>query len=432
MVEFELRENVRNWNERWKRKFSRGKAFSGSQGNGYIVERIELGDDRVYFLKCLKNQKSKDSRWRMAREVIAYEALNFPGIPKLIESNAHFYRENEYQLYLVTEYIEGAHLTEALNASEAIICIKRLCEIVSYMHNKDVIHRDIKPNNIILQNNNWNEPYLVDFGISYIETNDEGNASISQRLGNKFLYLPEFAPDSNFKRDARSDLTLLVGIFFYLLTGVEPRSLSDQDGNMPHQKYKATLLEKHGKTLDVTALMCFFDQGFSYIIDDRFQSIEQIIQGVDQMDKTQGNSNIINVSTKKNEIKEILNNPKRESITNIMKKLEEVINLISRIMDVVSGGFGSQFYLYQTNLQRDPSRLEISNNLSFVDKLDQSRESRSNYRAYLKGCELILEANDKILYRFNARDTIEKHLDELSSALEEYMIEELYKTIKKD
>lgn len=98
------------------------------------------------------------------------------------------------------------------------------------------IHRDIKPGNIILKNNAWEDPVLVDFGMSHHEDDEKKEISLDQEIDNRFLRLPEFSTGSTLKRDPRSDITHCAGVFFYMLTNIWPSVLIDENECMPHQR----------------------------------------------------------------------------------------------------------------------------------------------------------------------------------------------------
>ena len=123
-----------------------------------------------------------------------------PGIPRLIESNAIKYADLSYKLYIASEFIPGTTLTSAMlnNAPpsfhEAVALVRALLDIVEYFHREGWIHRDIKPDNIILRDAAFNCPILVDFGLGYSDDPvDTFRTEEREELGNRFLRLPELA-----------------------------------------------------------------------------------------------------------------------------------------------------------------------------------------------------------------------------------------------
>ena len=199
-----------------------------------------------------------------------------------MESNAHRYLDRSTEPYLATEFIDGDELAKLvqgdLAAQRARGVVIDLCEIVDQAHSLGVVHRDIKPDNIIIvQNGDSLVPYLVDFGLSYIDTSEsEFETSSGHELGNRFLRLPEHSIGSSNQRDPRSDITQCVGILFYMLTGKKPAVLDDDSGRKPHQRhFPRVALSASG--FDQHQLLSIFDRGFATNIDARFQSVAELV-----------------------------------------------------------------------------------------------------------------------------------------------------------
>ena len=102
------------------------------------------------------------------------------------------------------------------------------------------MHRDVKPDNIILADDDPGRPVLLDFGLSFRKGSDiDFETEHGQEVGNRFLRLAELSAGSFLKHDERSDLSFAAGILFYLLTGEPPYILQDANGRLPHQRDEA-------------------------------------------------------------------------------------------------------------------------------------------------------------------------------------------------
>jgi serine/threonine protein kinase len=160
--------SARNWQERWH---PRGELEGGGQGEARIVSRGDGSSDTKYFLKILKHQNDPERRRRMYREVAAYQTLEHPRIPKFVESNAAEYAELSFKLYMVTELVPGMTLSEymarngVIDVDSSLTMSIRILEVLQYCHERDWIHRDIKPDNIILRDGSPREPVIIDFGV---------------------------------------------------------------------------------------------------------------------------------------------------------------------------------------------------------------------------------------------------------------------------
>ncbi len=271
--------------EPWESKWTRVGLLSdgGGQGRISLVGRLGADAGRERFaLKVLKDQRSKVRRLRMHREVAALQTLQHPGIPKCLDSNAHCFADPDVSLYIVTEYILGptleAHCADTpISPEVAISCTLRILDILSYCHENEVIHRDVKPENIIVRNNQPLDPVLLDFGLSFnAEEKTESVTWTGQELGNRFLHLPELQHPGSTQRDARSDLTQCCGVLFYLITGTIPRTLYDHEGRKPHRRQTALqVMNSLGGALR-TKLYETFEKGFEQQIDRRFQTAEEM------------------------------------------------------------------------------------------------------------------------------------------------------------
>ena len=247
----------------------------GAQGETWVVKR--RGDaDEEYVLKVLRKQEDTERRQRMYREVHALRLLQHPSIPRVIESNTDQYVDTEVPLYFVANYIQGQTLEvrvgkERLRADEAIRLVIKIAETLQFCHQNGFIHRDIKPDNIVLRGGNINEPVLIDFGQSFNEEDTERSPLTphGQQLGNRFLHLPELQVGDSSKRDVESDISQVCGLLFYALTGEVPVDLLDHQDLRPHQRASAKLVLDQ---IPSASLYPLFDKGFEHVLVKRFRS----------------------------------------------------------------------------------------------------------------------------------------------------------------
>ncbi len=129
--------------------------------------------------------------------------------------------------YLVSKFVDGQDLWEELrrrrySIKEAIELIATIADALEYVHQAGIIHRDIKPKNILLDH--AGSPFLTDFGLAIQFENAERSAFL---IGTPHYMSPEQARGEGHLVDGRSDLFSLGIVLYLLLTGVRPFDGSD-------------------------------------------------------------------------------------------------------------------------------------------------------------------------------------------------------------
>ena len=192
--------------------------------------------------------------------------------------------------YIATEFIEGPTLRRWREAQEhyeldtAIEMTRKLLAVLSACHAGDIVHRDVKPDNIILANGDPGHPVLLDFGLNYHEI--EGIAfetEHGQEVGNRFLRLPELSAGSPLKQDPRSDLSFAAGILLYMLTGRNPDVLQDAEGRLPHQRRDNDAKIQREADHGMTHLLSLFDTAFAPQISDRFTNADVMLEKLESV-----------------------------------------------------------------------------------------------------------------------------------------------------
>ena len=192
----------------------------GGMGVVYLAERCEVALQQTVALKVLPiwAQAADHARFLQERQILA--GMEHPNIARLLDGGV----SDEGAPYFVMELVQGVALTahvqqEALSQFDRLNLFLKICDAVHYAHQRLVVHRDLKPDNILVEAGR--EPKLLDFGIAKIVS---GNFSVETATG---AMTPAYAAPEQLLGQAISTLTdvfALGAILYELLTNVRPRA----------------------------------------------------------------------------------------------------------------------------------------------------------------------------------------------------------------
>ncbi|MBI4905674.1 MAG: protein kinase [Acidobacteria bacterium] len=198
-----------------------GELGRGAMGVVYRAEDPTIG--RTVAIKTIRltdtasEQEKKFLRDRLFREARAAGMLNHPGIVTIYD----IYEENDI-CYVFMEYVDGPALEklmmvpEPLNRDLMIKVIEGTAEALDFAHSKGIVHRDIKPGNIMLTSRE--EVKITDFGVAMFTSQQATSAGLI--LGTPGYMSPEQISDK--PTTGKSDQFSLAVIAYQLLTGERP------------------------------------------------------------------------------------------------------------------------------------------------------------------------------------------------------------------
>lgn len=191
----------------------------GQYGTVWKARDREL--DRLVALKLpRKSQLDPEEAERVLREARAAAQTRHPNIIRV-----HEVGREEDRLYIVTDFIDGASLADILSArrpssNESARLLLKTTEALHAAHEAGVVHRDVKPGNIMVDGNG--APYVTDFGLARRELGEVTVTIDGQLLGTPAYMSPEQARGEGHRADRRSDIFSLGVILYELLTGEKP------------------------------------------------------------------------------------------------------------------------------------------------------------------------------------------------------------------
>jgi serine/threonine-protein kinase len=341
--------------EGWEEKWEIIKDVVGEGGQGTVSQVRKKSNGTLGALKRLhkRNLKSTERRFRMLVEVSAIRALEGNRTPSVLEANVSLWQERPRPLYVVMEWIEGIRLSEyvrgaPISLDDTLVATSALLETIEACHALDIYHRDLKPDNIMLRQANIAEPILVDFGMAWAKPpEDESVDSITEagdEIGNRFLRLPEHAADRHI-RDPRSDLTVLVGLLLYMITGKQPRVLADANRRMPHQFLADRIPREVTEDARWPILERLFRIGFQADIDLRFQSSNQLREFIERLNNpgSQQDQEMLDLEVAR--INDLLNSPQFVLPKQAKKVMPKAMAAMTKVFltEAQKAGFAQNF-----------------------------------------------------------------------------------------
>ncbi len=205
----------------------------GEGGMGVVYKAQDTKLDRFVAIKFLPSNSSvtAETKARFIQEAKATAALNHPNILSIYEIDEH-----EKNAFIVLEFIDGQTLKDYLSAittgsgvpvKQAIEWTEKIAQGLKVAHDKNIIHRDIKAENIMLTKSG--QLKIMDFGLAKLRSQSSLTRAGSS-LGTLSYMSPEQAQGLN--ADHRSDLWSLGILFFELLTGDLPFKSEHEAGLM--------------------------------------------------------------------------------------------------------------------------------------------------------------------------------------------------------
>ena len=197
--------------------------FAGAGGMGAVYRATNLTTAETVAVKILQPHivaRNPECAELFEREAKNAQGLDHPHIVKIFDSG-----KDEDLSYMVMEWVEGRSIEDVLTQGQISLdrltnIFEQICSAVAFAHERNIIHLDLKPGNILLLNHLEPDDFVkvIDFGLSRVISKESGTTVTKFRGTHQFCAPEQFGG----KVSHRSDIYSLGATLYYLLTGVIP------------------------------------------------------------------------------------------------------------------------------------------------------------------------------------------------------------------
>ncbi|MBL9148137.1 MAG: protein kinase [Phycisphaerae bacterium] len=263
----------------------------GVGGMGSVYEAEQHEPRRIVALKTLQRWSASPSLIRRFRhEAHVLGRLQHPGIAQIFEARVHDPGDGSAAVpFFVMELIRGKPVTAFirdgnLSIADRLQLFIRICNAVAYAHQIGVIHRDLKPDNILVDESG--QPKILDFGIAKSTDSDRQVTTIQTDVGQLVGTLPYMSPeqvgDDSSRVDLRSDVYSLGVVLYEMLTDrlpypVRDRSLPEAIRTIREESHTRLSAVDRGFRGDLETIL---SKALEKNADRRYQSVPQLSQDI--------------------------------------------------------------------------------------------------------------------------------------------------------
>ena len=335
----------------------------GGFGETYVANDTQLPGSPQCVVKKLKPQSTDIATLEIARRLfdteaqVLYKLGNHDRIPQLLA-----YFEENAEFYLVQELIIGNDLSQELKSgvifteNQVIFLLQEILEILDFVHQQKVIHRDVNPRNILRREQD-NKLILIDFGaVKQITTKLVNSPDITKST--VAIGTPGYTPGEQAQGTPKfsSDIYALGIIAIQALTGLSPDQLEkDVETNEIIWENFATVSPEFAQ---------FLNQMICYDFRQRYASATIALQALEELNKNTSGTIIISPATLPNQVK---NSKNTKGV---------FLKMLLGIFVLGIGSFGAIFILNRLN---NKNALELYNQGNTLIQLQRYEEALATY-----------------------------------------------------
>ncbi len=254
----------------------------GRGGMGVVYKAKDSLLNRVVALKILhRHMMSERTLMRFQREAETISRLDHPNIVRMFE----FGVVDDNQQYIVMEFLPGELLAHVLardlklNEERFLKMVSQICSALAHAHERQVLHRDLKPQNImIVKQDGIERVKILDFGIARLQDTDQHLTSTGELFGSPMYMSPEQCAGA--RLDTRSDIYSLGCCMYEMVSGTAPfngnsfyETIRMQMQEPPFPLHGVRKKMPHGEAIESIIFKCLEKKP-----SDRYQSVQLLEQ----------------------------------------------------------------------------------------------------------------------------------------------------------
>lgn len=256
----------------------------GIGGMGVVFKAINTKLDKLVALKMIAPGLAMNDNFikRFQKEAKALAKLADPNIVAVYDL-----RQENDQWYIVMEYVDGPNLIDkikkegALNLIDAICIIKQVLSAIGHAHEANIVHRDMKPNNIML--NSDGNVKITDFGLAK-DTSISAHSMSIQSGGTLYYMSPEHIKGFSFS-DKRSDIYSIGMTFYEMLSGSIPFQNMHSDFEIRETIVRKEFLRPTSFNKNIPKkLEKIVMKAIAKSPDDRYQTAYQMLEDIEEFE----------------------------------------------------------------------------------------------------------------------------------------------------